>query len=303
MILVERHSGPCVRVPPLAAAQAHRNVACSRSNTLQCIGVYDWPIIGKSLSVGGPRSLGDARTQRESVSSFDSRVSAMVTVQNYYVVKLAAEHLQACYDLAPPRVKAYLEAEVDFVLQKTSSSMVVLELGCGYGRVLRRLIPQVCAAVGVDTSFASLRMAVGFLGHPGSLNLAQMDAAHLGFRDRTVDLTICIQNGISAFGVDHQQLFAEAVRVTRSGGTVLFSSYAEGFWEDRLKWFEIQAAQGLIGPIDHRATGSGVIVCKDGFQATTVGAAHFRSLAGSLGLAAKVYEVDGSSLFCEVTAP
>ena len=77
---------------------------------------------------------------------------ATVTVQNYYGTKLAAERLQACYDLAPPRVMAYLEAEVDFVLQRTSSSMVVLELGCGYGRVLRRLIPQVRAAVGVDTS-------------------------------------------------------------------------------------------------------------------------------------------------------
>ncbi len=224
-----------------------------------------------------------------------------MTVQNYYGVRLAAERLQACYDLAPPRVKTYLEAEVDFVLQKTSSSMVVLELGCGYGRVLHRLIPEVRVAVGVDTSLASLRMAADFLGRSGSLHLAQMDAAYLGFRDHTFDLTICIQNGISAFGVDQQQLFAEAVRVTRSGGTVLFSSYSEKFWAHRLKWFEIQAAQGLIGLIDDQATGDGVIVCKDGFRATTVDAARFRSLAGALDLAAKVYEVDGSSLFCEVT--
>jgi SAM-dependent methyltransferase len=84
--------------------------------------------------------------------------------------------------------------------------MIVLELGCGYGRVLRRPIPQVRVAVGVDTSFASLRMARGFLGGAGSLQLAQMDAAHLGFRDRTFEVTICIQNGISAFGVDQQRL-------------------------------------------------------------------------------------------------
>lgn len=221
-------------------------------------------------------------------------------MQNYYAERLAAERLRACYDVAPPRVKEYLEAEIDFVLQKTSSSMIVLELGCGYGRVLHCLIPRVRVAVGIDASFLSLRMARGFLGRTESLHLAQMDAAHLGFRDRTFDVTICIQNGISAFGVDQERLFAEAVRVTRSGGTTLFSSYSEGFWTDRLQWFEIQSAHGLIGTIDYQATGDGVIVCKDGFRATTVNAAGFRSLAGALGLAPNILEVDCSSLFCDV---
>lgn len=222
-------------------------------------------------------------------------------MRDYYSKTLAAERLRACYDLAPPRVRAYLEAEIDFVLQKTSPSMIVLELGCGYGRVLRRLIPRVRVAVGIDTSLPSLRMALDFLGGAEPARLAQMDAAQLGFCDRAFDLTICIQNGISAFGVDQQRLFAEAVRVTRSGGTVLFSSYSEGFWTDRLKWFEIQSARGLIGAIDYQATGNGVIVCKDGFRATTVSAERFRSLAGALGLVPNILVVDGSSLFCEVT--
>lgn len=221
--------------------------------------------------------------------------------QNYYAENLAAERLRTCYDLAPPRVKAYLEAEIDFVLQKTSSSMIVLELGCGYGRVLRRLIPQVRVAVGVDISFPSLRMARGFLGRTESLHLAQMDAAHLGFRDRAFDVTICVQNGISAFEVDQQRLLAEAVRVTRLGGTALFSSYSDGFWEDRLRWFEIQSAHGIIGTIDYQATGNGIIVCKDGFRATTVNAAGFGNFARVLGLAPNILEVDCSSLFCELT--
>ena len=227
------------------------------------------------------------------------RSSSFVT-QNYYAKHLAAERLRACYDLAPPRVQAYLEAEIEFVLQKASSSMTVLELGCGYGRVLRRLLPRVRVAVGIDTSFPSLRMALDFLDRPESLRLAQMDAVHLGFADRAFDLAICIQNGISAFGVDQQQLFAEAIRVTRSGGTVLFSSYSNGFWADRLRWFEIQSEHGLIGPIDYQATGDGFIVCTDGFRATTVDAARFRNLAGASGLVPKIVEVDGSSIFCEV---
>jgi len=226
-----------------------------------------------------------------------------MVMPGYYTEKLSGERLRACYDLAPPRTRAYLEAEIEFVLQKTTPSTAVLELGCGYGRVLQRLVPRARTVVGIDTSFPSLRMAVGFAGHSQSLHFAVMDAMLLGFRDSAFDLTICIQNGISAFQVDRQQLFAEAVRVTRSGGVVLFSSYSDRFWEERLKWFEIQAEHGLIGKIDYQATGNGVIVCRDGFRATTVNTAGFRSLTANLGLAPNIREVDGSSLFCEIVVP
>lgn len=55
---------------------------------------------------------------------------------SYYSQKLSGERLKLCYSIAPPRVKQYLEAEVDFVLTKIKPSDKVLELGCGYGRVL-----------------------------------------------------------------------------------------------------------------------------------------------------------------------
>ncbi|HVP37718.1 MAG TPA: class I SAM-dependent methyltransferase [Candidatus Saccharimonadales bacterium] len=221
----------------------------------------------------------------------------------YYADRLAGERLRDCYALAPPRVRAYLEAEIAFVLERITPEMQVLELGCGYGRVLRPLVAAARSVTGIDTSEPSLRLAREHVGPAPGLRLAAMDAAGLAFRDRSFDLTACIQNGISAFAVDQERLLAEAVRVTRAGGRVLFSSYAERFWEDRLAWFEAQAAHGLIGPIDREATGDGVIVCRDGFRATTVDAARFTLLAARLGLVPRVQEVAGASLFCELVVP
>jgi len=225
------------------------------------------------------------------------------TMSGYYTERLASERLHSCYDLAPPRTKAYLDAEIEFVLSKTTPSMLVLELGCGYGRVLERLLPRVRVAFGIDTSLSSLRMALGYLGGKPSLCLACMDSVQMGFRDRAFDLTICIQNGICAFAVDQQQLFREAMRVTRSGGLVMFSSYTSQFWEHRLEWFEIQAAHHLIGEIDYQATGNGMIVCKDGFRATTADRQSFEKLAASLEVIPRIIEVDDSSLFCEFVVP
>ena len=221
----------------------------------------------------------------------------------YYDETLAADRLRRVYETAPPRVRRYLDAEIAHVRERIRPGDSLLELGCGYGRALARLAGEARIAAGVDTSIASLRAGAAFLAGRASSRLAAMNGVALGFADGVFDLVCCIQNGISAFHEDRRELAREAVRVTRPGGTVLFSSYADGFWEDRLAWFELQARDGLIGEIDSERTRRGVIVCRDGFTATTISPDEFRALAEGLGLSARVTEVDGSSLFCEIVRP
>jgi len=127
-----------------------------------------------------------------------------------------------------------------------------------------------------------------------------MNAVKLAFYDGAFDCVICIQNGISAFHVDQQALVSESVRVAKAGATVLFSSYSERFWKDRLEWFELQSKAGLVGEIDYEKTTDGVIVCKDGFTATTMSSDHFLALTAQLDADVRIVEVDESSLFCEI---
>ena len=87
--------------------------------------------------------------------------------------------------------------------------MLALELGCGYGRVLERLLRRVRGTFGIDTSRSRLFTALEYLRRKPSLWFACMDSVRMGFRDRAFDLTICIQNGICAFAVDQQELFRE----------------------------------------------------------------------------------------------
>jgi 2-polyprenyl-6-hydroxyphenyl methylase/3-demethylubiquinone-9 3-methyltransferase len=72
--------------------------------------------------------------------------------ENYYLNQLSAEQLQQCYEIAPPRVKQYLDVEIQHVMNKISPSDVVLELGCGYSRVLEKLALKAREVVGIDTS-------------------------------------------------------------------------------------------------------------------------------------------------------
>lgn len=105
-----------------------------------------------------------------------------------------------------------------------------------------------------------------------------MDAIKLSFQDKVFDCVVCIQNGISVFHVNQRDLIRESIRVAKQGGTVLFSSYSDKFWDDRLEWFQMPSEAGLIGEIDYEKTGDGVIVYKDSFTATTVRSHEFLSL-------------------------
>jgi 2-polyprenyl-6-hydroxyphenyl methylase/3-demethylubiquinone-9 3-methyltransferase len=215
----------------------------------------------------------------------------------YYAEKLAAESLERCYALASPRVRQYLRAEIEFVVARLRPSDVVLDLGCGYGRTLPDFATATSFAVGIDTSEASLRLAQARLaGHPNIL-LACMDAGGMTFVEDSFDAVICVQNGIAAFGIELGKLVGEVQRVLRPGGTAMFSSYSDRFWDARLEWFEAQAAAGLIGPIDHELSGAGRIVCTDGLVLGAVGPDEFAHLGVGSDVDLQSVEVDDACWF------
>jgi len=224
----------------------------------------------------------------------------MLLLSEYYLNRLSGLRLKEVYDIAPPRVKKYLDAELTHVLQEIRHDHLVIELGCGYGRTLAQLAKTAKWAVGIDISASSLEFARNFLHGISNISLSMMNAVSLGYRDQTFDRVVCIQNGISAFHVDQRALISESIRVTRPGGMVLFSSYSDKFWRDRVRWFELQSQAGLVGEIDYERTKEGVIVCKDGFTATTVRPEDFLRLTRDLNSQVRIVEVDESSLFCEV---
>lgn len=224
-----------------------------------------------------------------------------MNTKNYYQEKLAAQQLVKCYQIAPPRVQQYLAAEISYVIGKIRPGDKVLDLGCGYGRVMPELAQKAAAVVGIDNSSASLMLARERIRRIPNCSLVRANALHLSFKNNSFDVVFCIQNGISAFHVDQKQLIKESLRVTKDEGMALFSSYSEKSWEYRLEWFQRQADEGLLGEIDYEKTRDGVIICKDGFTATTVSPGQFLSITADLGVTASVVEVDESSIFCEIT--
>lgn len=215
--------------------------------------------------------------------------------RDYYSEKLNANLLFQAYDTAIPQVRDYLEGEIEYVRSRLEGDEDVLELGAGYGRIMRELAPSLRSITGIDLSERSVELGREYLKDCPNCTILAMDA-HSPVFDRTFDAVLCLQNGLSAMKGDPANLVGQALRLLAPGGRAFFSSYSPDFWDYRLAWFQEQADKGLLGEIDMERTGGGVIVCKDGFTATTFDRAALERLGRSSGC---VYSVEdlGSSVF------
>ena len=71
---------------------------------------------------------------------------------NYYLESMNAIKLYSVYQTEIERVKQYLDSEIEFVRSQLPPDSIVLEMGAGYGRVMKRLSPSVKFIYGLDLS-------------------------------------------------------------------------------------------------------------------------------------------------------
>ena len=207
-------------------------------------------------------------------------------MSNYYQDNLNANVLYQVYQTELPRIRQYLQAEIDYVKKALTGNEHILEIGAGYGRIMKELSPAAAAVTGIDISDNSVQLGKEYLNN---FNKSTFDGEF--------DVVICLQNGLSAVKGNPGELIRGCLNALKPGGTAYFSTYSDKIWETRLDWFREQARKGLLGEVDEEKTKDGVIICKDGFRADTFSRQDFISLGEASGCRYEVDETDSSSLF------
>ena len=220
--------------------------------------------------------------------------------KNYYAQNLNSQKLWQVYDTKIPRIRQYLDNEIDFVRKRLNGAGKILETGAGYGRILKKLSSCADSFLGIDISDESVGFGREYLKGFPHIRLEVMDVHKLDFEEE-FDVVLCLQNGLSAMKGEALNLVNRCVRALKTGGSAYFSTYSGKFWDHRLAWFEEQADKGLLGKIDVNQTGGGVIVCEDGFRAITFTEEDFIRLGEASGCKYEIQEVDESSLFLIIT--
>lgn len=222
-------------------------------------------------------------------------------MSNYYAEKLNSQSLFQVYDTAIPRIRQYLDSEIDFVKEKLLKTDRVLELAAGYGRIVKQLAPACNTITGMDISEESVELGREYVKDCPNADMVVMDV-HQMFFEQPYDVILCMQNGLSAMRAT-PEVIDKILDILAPGGTAYFSTYSANFWDWRIKWFEEQAMKGLLGELDYDLTKDGVIVCKDGFRSTTQSFEDYQKIGVQCGYAYEIKEVDSSSLFLMIKKP
>ncbi len=223
-----------------------------------------------------------------------------MTNENYYAANLNSQKLFRVYETALPRVRQYLSEEINFIKRNLAGTEAVLEVGCGYGRILKELSPYAKRLTGIDISEDSVAFAKEFLKDASNVTVQTADAYSLAFTEE-FDIALCLQNGLSAIKGSAERLISVCMQSLKKGGKAFFSTYSGKFWQYRLEWFREQADKKLLGEIDEEKTKDGVIVCKDGFKAVTFTEEELKKLGAQSGFRYEIKEIDESSLFLILT--
>jgi SAM-dependent methyltransferase len=215
---------------------------------------------------------------------------------NYYSQMLNSTKLFQVYQTRDPRINRYLDKEIDFVHRNLHGKERVLEVGAGYGRIIKELAPFADSIMGIDISEATVNLGKHYIKGCLNCNVQVMDAYNLKFGEE-FDVVLCLQNGLSSMKGQPMHLIEQCIKVLIPGGRAYFSTYSDKFWEHRLAWFQEQAHKGLLGEIDLEKTQEGMIVCKDGFVAITFSEDELKKLGEESGCHYLIEEVDESSIF------
>ncbi|MFZ3216174.1 MAG: class I SAM-dependent methyltransferase [Candidatus Acidiferrales bacterium] len=127
------------------------------------------------------------------------------------------------FDWVPPgasqEIRSVVSDPLVDLIQSLDLNSLVLDIGCGPGRVLGFLARRGVRCIGLDRSRVSLGLAVERYGRPGAVG----DNLHLPFADDVAD--VVISDGVIHHTEDPQAAFAENFRVLKPGGRMYLAVY------------------------------------------------------------------------------
>jgi len=127
------------------------------------------------------------------------------------------------FDWVPPEGSEAIETVVSPLLAKLIESLdpnsLVLDIGCGAGRVLGILARKSIRCIGLDRSRVSVGLIVERYHRPGVVG----DNLHLPFPDATAD--VVISDGVIHHTEDPAAAFAENCRILKPGGRMYLAVY------------------------------------------------------------------------------
>lgn len=143
-----------------------------------------------------------------------------------------------CPEETTEAMREWQAAEADLFFKIIKPGDVVLENGCGIGRVIELIEDRRVEIVGIDlVGTLARRLALKYKGRP-DLAILHADARALPFRSEVFDVVICAYNTLGNIEPPgDSRAVVEMCRVVKAGATVVGSVYSENALSAQLECY------------------------------------------------------------------
>lgn len=154
----------------------------------------------------------------------------------------------------PPKdYQEYFIAEERFLLSNISKDLIVLDVGCGAGRTMRKISPFVKKVIGVDNDPEAIKISKENLGNIDNAEVYLEDVEKTHFEDKIFDV-IFIGLTFCNFSESKYKIISEIKRILKDDGKFIFSVFNENALssrEETYKFYEggytvINRSKGLV---------------------------------------------------------
>lgn len=124
-------------------------------------------------------------------------------------------------------IREFLNGEIEFISKHIKPNSSILEIGCGYGRLLKIMAKKSKRLVGIDFSNRMIELSKKNLEGEENVDIQLMEADELAFNDGSFDYVVCLDNSFGNMPKIELDVLKEMKRVCKNGGEIIISVFSE----------------------------------------------------------------------------
>ncbi|MDP1884475.1 MAG: class I SAM-dependent methyltransferase [Candidatus Moranbacteria bacterium] len=129
---------------------------------------------------------------------------------------------------APPTIlQKFFTGDIDFIKNKLTRNQNILEVGCGFGRLLYPLSTVSKNVTGIDFSKNQIQKTANNTKQSKNITVRLMRAEKMNFKNNCFDQSICLNNSLGNMPGIEKQVIQEMKRITKAGGKIIVRVFAD----------------------------------------------------------------------------
>jgi len=127
----------------------------------------------------------------------------------------------------PPKIlKIFFDGDIAFIKNQKGKSEKILEVGCGFGRLLPYLSLLSKRVIGIDFSPEQIKNSAKIIKKRSNIQTMLMRAEKMRFKNNSFDCSLCLNNSLGNMPEIEMQVVREMKRVTKKSGKIIMRVFA-----------------------------------------------------------------------------